>query len=255
MKTAFLVLFGIWSYFWAVFWSMVLGAFYLAGAPFDRNAVWMDLSQRLFSRSLLLSTGCRVKVEGAANIPLGSACVLMADHKSYLDIPALMVALKGMSLRFVAKRELTRIPFLGWALAVSHHVKVDRRNRDQAVTAINQASERIDRGIALVIFPEGTRSPDDRLLPFKKGGFYVAADTGYPILPVTIRNSGKLFGKRAILPRPGWITVIVHPPIPCAGRTRADLPGLSAATRAAILSALPEAVPYERPSPAPGGAS
>jgi 1-acyl-sn-glycerol-3-phosphate acyltransferase len=240
MKTAARVIFAVWAYTWAVVWSVLIGLFYLVGAPFDPHAVWMDLSQQLYSRTMLACFLAPVRTEGREHIPLGQACVMMADHKSYLDIPASVVALKGMSIRFVAKRELVRIPFLGWALWASHHIKVDRANREQAVNALRQAVERMEKGIALAVFPEGTRSPDQRLLPFKKGGFYVAVDTGYPILPVSIRNSGRILGKKALLPRMGRISVTIHPPITTAGLTRADIPALSARVREVILSGLPE---------------
>jgi len=241
MNTVARVLFAVWAYTWAVAWSAAIGLLYLVGSPFDPHAVWMDLSQQLYSRTMLACFLAPVRTEGREHIPLGQACVMMADHKSYLDIPATVVAMKGMSIRFVAKRELVRIPFLGWALWASHHIKVDRGNREQAVNALRQAVERMDKGIALAVFPEGTRSPDQRLLPFKKGGFYVAVDTGYPILPVSIRNSGRILGKMTLLPRMGRISVTIHPPIPTTGLTRADIPALSARVREAILSGLPEA--------------
>ncbi len=241
MNVAARVLFAAWAYFWAAIWSMFIGLLYLAGAPFDPHAVWMEFSQQLYSRTMLACFLAPVRTEGREHLPLGQACVMMADHRSYLDIPATVVALKGLSVRFVAKRELVRAPFLGWALGASHHIKVDRGNREQAVTALRQAVSRMRKGIALAVFPEGTRSPDERLLPFKKGGFYVAVDTGYPILPISIRNTGRILGKRKLLPRMGRITVIIHPPIPTAGLTRADIPALSARVREAILSGLPEA--------------
>jgi 1-acyl-sn-glycerol-3-phosphate acyltransferase len=97
------------------------------------------------------------------------------------------------------------------------------------------------RGIGLAMFPEGTRSPDTRLLRFKKGGFHLALETGYPILPVSIQNSGKLFGKKSLLPRPGVITVVVHPPIPTEERSREEMPDLMREVRTALLSALPDA--------------
>ncbi len=241
MSTLGRALLAIWSYTWAVVGSILIGLLYLVGSPFDPRAVWMDFSQQLYSRAMLVSLLAPVRVTGREHIPLGRACVLMGNHRSYLDIPASVVALRGMSIRFVAKRELTRIPFLGWSLAASHHIKVDRGNREQAVGALREAVAKMGKGIALAVFPEGTRSPDTRLLPFKKGGFYVAVDTGYPILPVSIQGSGRILGKRSMLPRLGTITVTIHPPVATEGLSRADIPALMATVRESILSGLPEA--------------
>lgn len=234
------LLLGLWAGAGAAFWCAFIGSIYILGAPFDRTGTWMDFWQRVFCRMILFGAGVRVRVVQKGNIPHNTACILMGNHRSYLDIPATVVALRPLAVRFVAKRELLAIPFLGWALAVSHHIKIDRSNREQAITALRAARRSMTRGIGLAMFPEGTRSPDHRLLPFKKGGFYLALDTGYPILPFSIQNSGHLFGKKSFLPRPGVITVVVHPMIPTEGKRRGDIPDLMQEVRATLLSALPE---------------
>jgi 1-acyl-sn-glycerol-3-phosphate acyltransferase len=180
----------------------------------------------------------------------------MGNHRSYLDIPAVVLGLRRLTVLFVAKRELTRIPFFGWALGASHHIKVDRGDREQAIRALREGLDRLGKGIGLVFFPEGTRSRTARLLPFKKGGFYVAVDGGFPIVPVSIRNSGYLLGKMQFLVRSGTVSVTVHPPVPTAGLARKDIPGLMAGVRRAVLSGLPDAAGEEsrtrtgEPSPA-----
>lgn len=232
---------GIWGLVWAFLASMVTGSIYLLGSPFFSEPGWTDRTQRLFSRLMLLAVGIRVRVTGRENIPHGQACVLMANHRSYFDIPAVVMGLREISVLFVAKRELTRIPFFGWALGASHHIKVDRGNREQAIAALRESVQKIGDGVGLAVFPEGTRSPTNRMLPFKKGGFYVAVDTGLPILPVSIQNSGNLFGKKDRLPRPGIITLVVHPLVTTRGRTREDIPTLIREVRATMLSALPDA--------------
>jgi 1-acyl-sn-glycerol-3-phosphate acyltransferase len=175
----------------------------------------------------------------------------MGNHSSYLDIPAVVIGLRPLGILFVAKRELLRSPFLGWALAVSHHIKIDRGNREQAVAALREARTKLRSGIALTVFPEGTRSPDGRLLPFKKGGFHMALDSEFPILPITIRGSRRLMGKKSFLPRPGTITVCVHPLRPTDGLTASDIPQLMQEVRSVIESGLEEEV--RRPAPPPKG--
>jgi 1-acyl-sn-glycerol-3-phosphate acyltransferase len=237
---------GIWGFTWAVLASVVIGTIYLIGVPFGREPDWTDRIQRLYCRAMLLCIGIRVRVEGSENIPDGQACVMMANHRSYLDIPAVVMGLRQISVLFVAKRELTRIPFFGWALWASHHIKVDRADREQAIAALKESVKKIGDGVGLAVFPEGTRSLSNRLLPFKKGGFYVAVDTGFAVLPVSIQNSGNLFGKRDLLPRPGIITLVVHPSVSTSGKTREDIPDLIREIRATMLAGLPDAAALER---------
>jgi len=238
---------GVWGFLWAVLSCVVAGSIYLLGSPFFSEPGWTDRAQRLLSWLMLLAVGIRVRVEGRENIPEGQACVVMANHRSYFDIPAVVMGLKELSVLFVAKRELTRIPFFGWALGVSHHIKVDRSDREQAIAALRESVEKIGDGVGLAVFPEGTRSLTHHLLPFKKGGFYVAVDTGFGILPISIQNSGYLYGKGDKLPRPGTITVVVHPLVATGGRTREDIPALIREVRATMLSGLPDTQQEEEP--------
>jgi 1-acyl-sn-glycerol-3-phosphate acyltransferase len=235
----------IWAYLWVVAATLFCGVFYLAGAPFDRRALWMDFWQDTYSRMILFGIGVPLSVEGTENVPRGQACVVMPNHRSYLDIPAVVLSVRGLSIRFVAKRELKRIPILGWAVASSQHIKVNRGNREQAVAALREATTKIRRGIALAIFPEGTRSSSDRLLPFKRGGFYVAVDSGFPILPISIRNAGTIYGKMQLLFQPGNIHVVIHPPVSVEGRTRSDIDALVLEVRRAMLSGLPASAAVE----------
>lgn len=240
-------LLSVWAALGAGLWIALIGTLYLTGARFDRHGGWMNFWQRLFSGGILFFVGARVKVEGRENIPVDTACVLMGNHSSYLDIPAVVIGLRPLGILFVAKRELLRSPFLGWALAVSHHIKIDRGNREQAVAALREARTKLRSGIALTVFPEGTRSPDGHLLPFKKGGFHMALDSEFPILPITIRGSRRLMGKKSFLPRPGTITVCVHPLRPTDGLTASDIPQLMQDVRSDIESGLEEEV--RRPVP------
>jgi 1-acyl-sn-glycerol-3-phosphate acyltransferase len=239
------ILLALWGFLWAGVWTVVVGVGFLVGSLFFRGPGWTNLVQRFFSWILLLGVGIRVRVEGEENIPAGSSCVVMGNHRSYLDIPAVVLALHRLPILFVAKRELKRIPFFGWALAASAHIKVDRGDREQAIRALEEAMARLGSGIGLVIFPEGTRSRTHRLLPFKKGGFYAAVDGRFPILPVSIRNSGHLWGKMSLLPRSGIISVQVHAPVTTEALTRRDIPDLMQEVRDRLLSALPESAPLE----------
>jgi 1-acyl-sn-glycerol-3-phosphate acyltransferase len=241
------LLFALWSFLWAVLTTSFHSVMYILAFALrsPRLALWVE---RSFYGSLLAGIGVRLHVEGRDRIPKDRSFVAMANHRSYLDIPALVLALYPTPVVLVAKKELTRIPFLGWAIAYSHHIVVDRGNREQAVLALQEAIAKIRKGIALGVFPEGTRSSARSLLPFKKGGFYVAVDSGMPILPVSISNSGRLFGKNSGLPRPGVIQVRIHPVVLPGPGGRAEIPSLLQTVRRTIVSGVPE---VEEPPAAP----
>jgi 1-acyl-sn-glycerol-3-phosphate acyltransferase len=233
-------MFALWSYVWAVLTTTIHSILYICAFAVRSPAfaLWVE---RSYYGSLLGGLGVRLRVSGRERIPEGESFVAMGNHRSYLDIPALVLALYPVPVVFVAKKELTRIPFLGWAIAYSHHVVVDRGNREQAVSSLKEAMMKIKKGLALGVFPEGTRARASSrdLLPFKKGGFYVAVDSGLPILPVSINNSDRIFGKKSGLPRPGGeIRVSIHPVVRPASQERTEIPPLVATVRRIIESGL-----------------
>ena len=246
MKRILLFLLTLWGYVWAAIWTLICGVIYIPGALFDRKALFMDFMQRFYCRGILVGIGVQVRVEGAENMGAAGQSVLMGNHTSYLDIPALVLGMRPLALRFVAKKELKVIPFLGWAIAVSHHIKIDRGNREQAVAELRKVAATIHRGFTLAIFPEGTRSPTRRLLPFKRGGFHLARETGLPILPVSIQGAQRMFGKKTFLFHPGTITVVIHPPVSVEGVERGDMDPVMNEVRRAILSVLPESAAAEQ---------
>ena len=239
MGTLGRLVFALWSFVWAVLTTTFHSILYIIAFAIRSPgfALWVE---RSFYGSLLTGMGVRLRVTGREHIPRGESFVAMGNHRSYLDIGALVLALYPVPVVFVAKKELTRIPFLGWAIAYSHHIKVDRGNREQAVAALQEAMAKIKKGIALGVFPEGTRATTHTLLPFKKGGFYVAVDSGLPILPVSINNSDRIFGKQSGLPRPGEIRLSIHPPVRPASQDRTEIPVLVATVRRIIESGLEE---------------
>ena len=237
MGTLGRLIFALWSFLWAVLTTTIHSLLYMLAFAIRSPAftLWVE---RSYYGSLLAGLGVRLRVSGRERVPEGDSFVAMANHRSYLDIPALVLALYPIPVVFVAKKELTRIPFLGWAIASSHHIKVDRGNREQAVSALQEAIRKIKKGIALGVFPEGTRSATRNLLPFKKGGFYVAVDSGLPILPVSILNSDRIFGKKSGLPRPGAIHVEIHPIVQPTSQDRSEIPSLVATVRRIIESSV-----------------
>lgn len=169
---------------------------------------------RFWSWCVLRIGGVGLRVRGTGRLDPDQAYVFMANHQSNIDIPVLVQALAPFQLRWMAKRELLRIPFFGWALWASRHIVVKRSQSRALVAAMAAAGEKLARGISVVVFPEGTRSADGQLLPFKRGGFRLAEQAGVPIVPVTINGSGVLMKRGDWRLRPGEVEVVIGDAIP-----------------------------------------
>lgn len=231
-------LLSIWGAVFGLPWTAFVAGMYVVGAVFHVWVRWMDFCQVLHGRVLLALLAVRVVRRGLDNFAPTQTAIVMANHRSMLDIPLMAVTVPH--IRFVAKKELGRIPIFGWALIRSEHVLIDRHDRQSAITALKRMAEVFGKGRNLMVFPEGTRARGTELLPFKKGGFHLAIDTGLPILPVSISGNERILPKGTLLMRPGTVTMTVHPMIPVEGKTAKDIPALMAQVRAAILSGLPE---------------
>lgn len=199
-----------------------------------------DWVHRNWSRSLLAVAGIELRVRGLEHLQRNRASIVAANHQSTFDIWALMAALP-LSLRFVAKKELSRIPLFARACRAAGHVFIDRQDRGGAIEAIRDAGERMRRdGLALVLFPEGTRSKTGDLAPFKRGTFALAIETQAPLVPVAIDGSREVLPPGAGTPRRGTITVLCGPPLRLVGRTAEDRDEVLRRTRAALAGMLAE---------------
>ena len=182
--------------------------------------------------------GIRVATEGLERVPPHTACIFMANHVSNLDPTALIPRIPGRTSAFM-KRSLMKIPILGIAFRQGELIAVDRTG--SAVTAqesVAEARRLLEKGVHITTFVEGTRSKDGRLLPFKKGPFYLAMQTGAPCIPVSIWGTETMMAKGSMRIRPGTAHIVFHAPIfPGDFATREDL---LKAVRAAIASGLPE---------------
>lgn len=180
----------------------------------------------------------RVQVEGRELIPKNTACIFMSNHVSNLDPPALIPNIPGRTSAFI-KRSLMRVPVLGWGLRLAKFIPVDRSgDRGSAAESVSEARRIMAKGIHITTFVEGTRSPDGRMLPFKKGPFYLAMETGAPCVPVSIWGTETMMSKGSARIRPGTAHVNFHAPLsPAHFATREDL---MEAVRQSIASSLPE---------------
>ena len=180
--------------------------------------------------------GVKVEVQGLDALPRRNY-IFMSNHVSNLDPPVYIPRIPGRCSVLV-KKELFRLPILGTAMTMAELVPVDRSNREAAIESIRTAADVLRHGLSMVIFPEGTRSLDGRLLPFKKGPFHLAMETSVPVVPVTILGTAECWPKGTWAMKPGTARLIFHPAVDPATFLERD--ALMAAVRKQIASALPE---------------
>lgn len=176
-----------------------------------------------------------VTVEGTQHIEAGRSYVVVANHQSQLDI-LVVYGWLDMDFRWVMKQELRRVPILGTCCEKLGHVYIDRSDSSAAVAAINRAKKNISGGTSIFFFPEGTRSRDGNLLPFKKGAFRMAAEFQLPILPVSITGTHSILPPATLRHRPGRARLVIHPPIETAGCGPRQIPELMRQARETIAS-------------------
>jgi 1-acyl-sn-glycerol-3-phosphate acyltransferase len=202
--------------------TAVLGTLAVAVALFDECAAFRVC--RLWARAILALYGVSVRTRRLAPLDPHAPYVIMSNHRSQFDILAVVLGLDDLQLRWVAKKELTRVPIFGWALKHTGHIVIDRSDQAQAIASLRAAREKMMRGVSVVLFPEGTRSEAGQaLLPLKKGGFMLALETGVPIVPVVVRGSREILPRGSLRALPGEIEVVVGAPIPVDGASRDDL--------------------------------
>ncbi|MDB4973781.1 MAG: 1-acyl-sn-glycerol-3-phosphate acyltransferase [Myxococcaceae bacterium] len=168
--------------------------------------------QRFWARELARAWGMEVTAHGTEQLDPSQTYVFMANHLSHADIVALFCALP-MNVGFLAKKELSKVPFLAQAIFAGGHVLVDRRDNSSAMTSMSQAAQDVASGSSLVIFPEGTRADREVIQPFKKGGFHLARQAKVPVVPVGIRGTRSVMGREDLVVRPGKVAVHVGAPV------------------------------------------
>jgi 1-acyl-sn-glycerol-3-phosphate acyltransferase len=201
-----------------------------------RLFLWVS---RNYSRIVLMALGVRVTSRGLENIDLQKPYVFMANHASHADAPVLASVLPH-PLHWVFKKELSKIPVLGWVLLACGQIMIDRSDPEGARAALKKAFSELSGNSSVMILPEGTRSRDGKLRPFKKGGFWMALDAGFPIVPVRVSGTRGIVAAGSLRIRPGRVLVEVFPPVPTEGKGPADLPELMSRVREALLSGTPD---------------
>src|ERR1035437_9732082 len=188
-------------------------------------------------RAGVRAAGIRVDVTGLDHVPAGVSCIFLSNHVSNLDPPVLLPEIPGMA-SVLLKKELMRIPLLGTAMRMAKFAPVERGHRREASQAsVAAAADALQSGLHILIFAEGTRSKDGRLAAFKRGPFYLAMETGAPIVPIAISGTQTMTRKHSAAITPGVAKVQFLPAIYPAGFATRD--ELMRAVRAAMIAALP----------------
>jgi 1-acyl-sn-glycerol-3-phosphate acyltransferase len=207
-------------YFWSLFVAagllLILGppsilVCWLAGHP-----EWLYPWALFGGRNWLRLSGMKVVVRGLEHLDPQRTYVFIANHRSYLDTATLFCHL-GRRIGLLAKKELLKVPILGYGMGYVNVMAIDRSNRARALQTTRAATERIRSGISFGVFAEGTRALPGQLLPFKKGGFYMAVETGVAIIPVAIKHTDKLMGKGTGQARRGTIEMVLLEPVKTGG--------------------------------------
>ena len=218
-------------------YTAVCGTFSICGSFFDAHGRWQHGCARTWSWLILKTSRIRLSVEGLENVDPHQTVIFCSNHPSAMDIPILFVSLP-VQFRFLAKRVLFHVPFLGWHLRRSGHIPIDRGRPREALKGFDRAAQRIKEGRPVVVFPEGSRSRTGEMLPFKSGTFYLSILSGAPVVPITIAGSRQVLEPDLLHIHAGPVRVTIHKPISTAGLNVHDAGTLSKRVREVIISGL-----------------
>lgn len=214
--------------------TIVLSILALITSPFDRKGRVIHHYARLWGRVALWANRVKVTVEGMENLKGEGPYIFMSNHQGSYDIFVLLGHLP-FQFKWLAKKELFSIPFLGWAMAAAGYISIDREGTRETVEAMNKAAEKIRDGMSVVIFPEGSRSPDGTIQPFKKGGFTLAIKSKVPIVPLALTGSREIMPKERLTASSGEIRIRMGRPIETIQHSMKDKKDLMEKVRQTIL--------------------
>lgn len=196
-----------------VLWTFVCSIFAILFLIFDRSfTLYFGLSP-IFSGGILKISGVKVEKSGLDNFDHNKPYIFVSNHSSQYDIPVLQHSIPGR-MGMIFKKELAKIPFFGWQLKWGPYIMVDRKDPESAMKSIEEAKEKIKKlNMSVVVFAEGTRSKTGEVQPFKRGAFYLASRSGFPIIPVSISKTNNILPKGKFRIRSGKVKVHFDKPI------------------------------------------
>ncbi|ATB33111.1 lysophospholipid acyltransferase family protein [Melittangium boletus] len=197
------------------------------------SMVWV--ARRLWSPILIATGGARLVVTGQENVDPHRPTIYVSNHQSTLDIPIHFVAVP-VNFRYVAKHQLKYVPLIGWYLWLAGHIFINRGRREKAIASLDAAARKVRAGTSVFLYPEGTRSDDGKVLPFKKGPFALALKARVPVVPITIEGSGTVMPKNSWNIVPGPVYVKIGKPIDTTTFAENDREGLARAVRDVIIA-------------------
>jgi len=227
-----------WSLFAAAALLLVFGPPAILAALLAGRREWVYPWALWGGRMWLRLSGARVSVRGLEHLDPRRPYVFIANHRSFLDT-ATLFCFVGRRIGVIAKKELLRVPILGYGMGFVNVLAIDRSNRERALRTMKAATDRLRAGVSFGVFAEGTRARPGQLLPFKRGGFYMAVESGAAVVPVAIKNTDALMGKGTGRACPGTVEMVVLPPIETEGlKTDEDVRRLTERARALIAEEL-----------------
>lgn len=200
--------------------------------------MWLFPLAKWGAKTWLAASGAKVEVKGREHLQDGRSYVFISNHRSYLDTAALFF-FAGKKMGLVAKKELLKVPVFGQGMGFVNIIAIDRSNPERALQSMEKARDVMKQGYSFGVFVEGTRALPGEILPFKKGGFHLAMQMEAPIIPVAIKNSDWMMGKKAGVAFPGTIEMVLLPPIETKGLSEEEnLMDVLRQTREAIVREL-----------------
>ncbi|MGA2668293.1 MAG: lysophospholipid acyltransferase family protein [Ignavibacteria bacterium] len=192
--------------------SIIIALLTLIFSPVDYKGKVSNFLLKIWTNFTLFLYAVKVIVSGSENISSSAGKIFISNHASYLDIFVLLAKVPN-NIRMIYKRELTRMPLIGWAMLAAGFVPIDRRNARSAMHSLDKAAKKIRRGISFVIFPEGTRSEDGNVGEFKRGLFVLAEKTEADIIPLSISGSNILMPRDTNRVKPGSVNLVIGKPL------------------------------------------
>ncbi len=202
----------IFAWLCGIFLTIILGSFSTIFSFFDKSGKSAHFFMKIWSKSCLFVSACKVKISGLENLPKNSPLIIITNHQSLFDI-FILAAYLPIQFAWLAKRELFKIPFLGWHMKQAKYIPVERHNKDKAKNCLIDAKKRLDEKISVVFFPEGTRSKNGTIGNFKLGAFLLSKDTNIPVLPIVINGSRDILIAKTLKINPGNVSLTIKKPI------------------------------------------
>ena len=235
MKSLFKAIRVAWLALWAATATIILGIPVMVAGLLSRTGNLAFSISKLWAYTMLAISFVRTEIKNKAKLMKGTSYIIISNHQSLFDILAVVTTL-GIQFRWFIKKEVLKIPIFGYALYASRNIFIDRSNTARAIESINKGINRLPKDASVMVFAEGTRSPDGQIHEFKKGGFMAAIAHKIPILPVTVNGSRRVMPKGSLVVKPGKIQVVIGDPIDTSGYTTATAQELIDKTRQAVIA-------------------